>query len=131
MLQAAIRERRWRRRRFHFGSMTVLVGVLVPGMTLLGAGAISAGAMTSWLDGGGWLPLAATMAGGGACAALVFLRGWGVALGMVTFGLLFMGLVATMRGTLAILLPAMPGLVALFVMAGALVGHLTTLEEGD
>lgn len=131
LVQAAIRERRWRQRRIRYAIMTVLMGMAVPGVSLLGAGAISAEGIGSWLAVAGWWPLLLTVVGGGGAAGLVFWRGWGVALGMMTFGLLFMLLVAVTRGVLGSLLPAMPGLVALFVAAGALVGHLTSVEDGD
>lgn len=131
LVHEAIRARRWRSRRTRYAVLTVLMGMFVPSVSLLAAGAISGGSMAGWIEHVGWLPLLMTVFGGAAGAGLVFLRGWGVALGMITFGALFMLLVAITRSALGSLLPAMPGLVALFVMAGALVGYLTVMEDGD
>ena len=39
--------------------------------------------------------------------------------------------VALNQARLGTLIVAMPGLVALFVVAGALVGYLVSMEEGD
>jgi hypothetical protein len=127
----AIRLQRWRRRRRRYLVAVLAVGTAMPALSLLLAGSISAGRLTDWLARGGWPPLLLTVVAGGAGAALVFTRGWGVALGMLTYGGAFMLLVALLRGVLGGLVPAMPGLVAFFVMTGALVGHLTALEDGD
>ncbi len=131
LVQEAIRARRWRIRRTRYAVATVLMGIAVPSASLLAAGSISGGNMAAWIERGGWLPLMVTVCGGAAGAGLVFVRGWGVALGMITFGALFMLLIAITSSVLGSLLPAMPGLVALFVMAGALVGYLTAMEDGD
>jgi hypothetical protein len=130
-VQDGIRTRRWRQRRLGYGLLTVGAGIAVPAMSLALAGTISAGGLWPWLTQAGWLPLSLSALGGAAGALLVFLRGWGVALGMITFGVLFMLLVAVTRAMIGELLPAMPGLVAFFVATGGLVGHLTVLEEGD
>lgn len=127
----AVRVRRWRQRRIGYGLLTVTTGIVVPSISLMVAGAISADGFWNWIARSGWLPLVITSFGGAAAALLVFLRGWGVSLGMISFGVLFAVLVAITRAVLGGLLPAMPGLVALFVCGGALVGYLTLLEEGD
>jgi hypothetical protein len=128
---AAVRARSWRRRRTAYGLATVAAGVVVPVGSLSVAGSVSAGGFWNWIALSGVSPLLMTGIGGALAASLVFLRGWGVSLGMITFGVLFALLVAMGRAVLGELLPAMPGLVALFVATGALVGHLTVLEEGD
>ncbi|HEX3135180.1 MAG TPA: hypothetical protein VHX44_16565 [Planctomycetota bacterium] len=128
-VQDAMRARRWRQRRLGYGVVTVSAGIVVPVVGLALAGSVSAGGLWPWLTQVGWLPLLLTALGGTAGALLVFLRGWGVALGMITFGVLFMLLVAVTRAAIIGLLPAMPGLVAFFVATGGLVGHLTTVEE--
>jgi hypothetical protein len=127
----AVRLRRWRERRLRYALVTVTAGLLMPTVSMLMAGGAAAGGIVIWITHGGWLPLLITGVGGALAALLVFLRGWGVSLGMITFGGLFILLVVVTRAALGALLPAMPGLVALFVSAGGLVGYLTLLEEGD
>lgn len=127
----AVRLRRWRQRRISYGLLTVGAGIVVPSISLIMAGSISAEGFWNWIAHSGWLPLVITSVGGASAALVVFLRGWGVSLGMICFGVLFAVLVVVSRAVLGALLPAMPGLVALFVIAGALVGYLTTLEEGE
>lgn len=111
--------------------MTMVIGVGGPSISLALAGAIAAGSFGNWITVGGYIPLVITMVGGLVGALLVFLRGWGVSLGMITYGVLFIMLISITRSVSGNLLPAMPGLVALFVSSGALVGYLTMLEEGD
>jgi hypothetical protein len=130
-LADAVRLRRWRQRRIGYLLVTALVGVIGPSGSLAVAGTIDAGSFWNWIATSGWSPLLITVSGGLVGALLVFLRGWGVSLGMITFGVLFMLLVTITRSVSGGLLPAMPGLVALFVTSGALVGYFTALEDGD
>lgn len=127
----AVRLRRWRQRRIGYLLLTMLVGVGGPSSCLVVAGVIDAGSFWNWIAASGWSPLLITLVGGLAGALLVFLRGWGVSLGMITFGVLFIVLVTVTRSVSGGLVPAMPGLVALFVTTGAMVGYLTALEDGD
>jgi hypothetical protein len=126
-----IRDRRWRTRRRLYATLVMVAGASLPALSLLAAGAITGGGAWPWARGAGALPLGLTVAGGALVAGLGFVRGWGVALGMIAFGALFIGVVGITRGVLGDLLPAMPGLVSLFVVSGAVVGYLITLEEGE
>jgi hypothetical protein len=127
----AVRLRRWRQRRLGYLLLTAFVGAIGPSASLAVAGAIGAGSFWNWIATSGWSALLITVFGGLVGACVVFLRGWGVSLGMITFGVLFMLVVTITRSVSGGLLPAMPGLVALFVSSGALVGYLTLLEEGE
>jgi hypothetical protein len=125
-----ITSRRWRHRRIGYGICTVSVGSMGPALALSLASSIAHGSFAAWVSVGWWL-LGITIIGGSACSLLLFLRGWGISLGMITYALLFMSIIAIYRSAMAELLPAMPGLVCMFVSVGALVGYLTTLEEGS
>lgn len=129
--QDAIRAARWRRRRETYRVITILMGLLLPSLSLTLAGMISSGGFVGWIARAGWWPLLSTALGGAAAAALAFAAGWGVSRGMMIFGALFMVVVALNQARLGTLIIAMPGLVALFVVAGALVGYLVSMEEGD
>ena len=133
MEQAVIRERRWRIRRQWYWLVTVTAGVLIPAASVAATGAMSQGSLRSWLMISGWWPLALTALGGGLAAAVVFVRGWGVSRGMMVFGGLFVVVLMTNRTEFGFgkLIAALPGLVALFVIAGAIVGYVTSLEDGD
>lgn len=133
MEQAVIRERRWRIRRQWYCLVTVTAGIVIPAASLAAAGALSQGSLRTWLIVSGWWPLALTLLGGGLAATLVFVRGWGVSRGMMVFGGLFVVLMMTNRAEFGFgkLIAALPGLVALFVIAGAIVGYVTSLEDGD
>ena len=113
--------------------MTVTAGIVIPAASLAAAGALSQGSLRTWLMVSGWWPLALTLLGGGLAATLVFVRGWGVSRGMMVFGGLFVVLMMTNRAEFGFgkLIAALPGLVALFVIAGAIVGYVTSLEDGD
>jgi hypothetical protein len=127
--QEAIRARRWRQRREAYRVITILAGLLLPSMSLTLAGMISNDGFLRWIDRSGWWPLLITACGGGLASASAFVWGWGVARSMMLFGGLFMLVVALNQARLGTLVIAMPGLVALFVSTGALVGHLITMEE--
>ena len=129
--QDAIRARQWRQRRETYRVVTMLVGLLFPSLCLMFAGMISNGGFTNWTARAGWLPFLSTALGGLAVAALAFAAGWGVARSMMAFGALFMVVVAVNQVRLGTVVIAMPGLVCLFVTAGALVGYLTAIEEKD
>jgi len=129
--QDAIRAARWRQRRETYRVLTILMGLLVPSLSLTLAGMISNGSFVGWIDRSGWWPLVITACGGAGAAALVFACGWGIARGMLVFGALFSLVVVLNQVRLGTLVIAMPGLVALFVVAGALVGYLTVMEDGD
>lgn len=129
--QDAIRARQWRRRRETYRVVILLVGLLFPSLCLMFAGMISNGGFTTWIARAGWLPFLSTAAGGVVAAAVAFACGWGVARGMIAFGALFMLVVVVNQVRLGTVVIAMPGLVCLFITAGALVGHLTAMEEGD
>ena len=128
-----IRERRWRIRRQWYWVVTVTAGVLIPAASLVAAGAMSQGNLRTWLTLSGWWPLIVTALGGGLAAAVVFVRGWGVSRGMMVFGGLFVVVLTTNRTEFGFgkLIATLPGLVALFVIAGAIVGYVTSLEDGD
>lgn len=133
MEKAVICERRWRIRRQWYWLVTVTAGVLIPAVSLAATGAMSQGNLRTWLMVSGWWPLALTALGGGLAAAVVFVRGWGVSRGMMVFGGLFVVVLTTNRTEFGFgkLIAALPGLVALFVIAGAIVGYVTALEDGD
>ncbi len=127
--QDALRARQWRQRRETYRVLTMLVGLLMPSLCLLFAGIISNEGFTNWIARAGWWPLISTAVGGLAASALVFAAGWGIARGMMTFGALFMVVVVVNQVRLGTVVIAMPGLVCLFITAGALVGYLTAMEE--
>ncbi len=129
--QDAIRERQWRRRRETYRVVTMLVGLLFPSLCLMFAGMISNGGFANWTARAGWLPFLSTALGGLSMAALAFAAGWGISRSMMAFGALFMVVVAVNQVRLGTVVIAMPGLVCLFITAGALVGYLTAMEEGD
>ncbi len=129
--QEVIRARRWRQRRETYRVVTILVGLLLPSLSLILAGMISNNGFMGWIGRAGWWPLLTTAGGGGAAAALAFAAGWGVARSIMAFGGLFMLVVLLNQIRLGTLIVAMPGLVALFVTTGGLVGYLITMEEGD
>jgi hypothetical protein len=131
VLQDAIRARQWRRRRETYRVVTMLVGLLVPSLCLMFAGMISNGGFANWTARDGWLPFISTALGGLVVAALAFAFGWGMSRSMMAFGALFMVVVAVNQARLGTVVIAMPGLVCLFITAGALVGYLTSMEEGD
>jgi hypothetical protein len=127
--QEALRARQWRQRRETYRVLTMLVGLLFPSLCLLFAGMISNEGFTNWISRAGWWPLISTAVGGLAASALVFAAGWGIARSMMTFGVLFMVVVVVNQVRLGTVVIAMPGLVCLFITAGALVGYLTAMEE--
>lgn len=127
----ALRARQWRRRRETYRVVSLLVGMSLPSLCLTFAGMISNEGFTNWTARAGWWPLISTALGGVAAAAVVFAAGWGVARGMMAFGVLFMVVVVVNQVRLGTVIIAMPGLVCLFITAGALVGYLTAMEEGD
>lgn len=129
--QEAIRERRWRRRRETYRIITILAGLVLPSASLTLAGMIGNEGFLSWIDRAGWGPLLTTTCGGALASAVAFAGGWGVARSMMLFGALFMLVVTLNQVRLGTLVIAMPGLVALFVSIGGLVGYLITMEEGD
>jgi hypothetical protein len=131
--QDVIRERRWRIRRQWYWLVTVMAGVVIPGVSLAVAGAMSQGSLQSWLTVSGWWPLILTALGGGLAAVVVFVRSWGVSRGMMVFGGLFVVVLTINRTEFGYgkLIAALPGLVALFVIAGAIVGYVTSMEDGD
>lgn len=131
LAQDAIRARRWRQRHETYRIVTLLTGLLLPSLCLTFAGMISNEGFTNWIARAGWLPLITTASGGLAAAAVAFSAGWGVARGMMVFGALFMLVVVVNQARLGTLIIAMPGLVCLFVTAGALIGYLVAMEEGD
>ena len=127
----AVRTAQWRRRRAAYRIVTLSAGLLLPALCLSMAGIVSNGGFAAWTDRVGWLPLPMTAGGGLALAAWACAAGWGVARGMMGYGGVFMLVVVCNQARLGTLVIAMPGLVALFVCAGALVGYLVVLEEGD
>jgi hypothetical protein len=131
--QDVIRERRWRIRRQWYWLVTVTAGVVIPGVSLAAAGAMSQGSLQSWLTTSGWCPLILTVLGGGFAATVVFVRSWGISRGMMVFGGLFVVVLTVNRTEFGYgkLIAALPGLAALFVVAGAMVGYLTSMEDGD
>jgi hypothetical protein len=131
VLQDVIRARQWRRRRETYRVVTMLVGLLVPSLSLMFAGMISNGGFANWTARAGWLPFISTALGGLVVAALAFAFGWGISRSMMAFGALFMVVVAVNQARLGTVVIAMPGLVCLFITAGALVGYLTSMEEGN
>lgn len=131
LTQDALRAKQWRQRRETYRVVTMLVGLLIPSLCLTFAGMISNEGFTNWISRAGWWPLLSTALGGLAAAALAFAAGWGIARSMMTFGALFMVVVVVNQVRLGTVVIAMPGLVCLFITAGALVGYLTAMEEGD
>lgn len=131
LAQDAIRARRWRQRHETYRVVTLLTGLLFPSLCLTFAGMISNDGFSTWVARASWLPLVTTACGGLAAAAVAFSAGWGVARGMMVFGALFMLVVVVNQARLGTLIIAMPGLACLFVTAGALVGYLVAMEEGD
>jgi hypothetical protein len=124
-----IRARRWRVRRQWYWLVTVTAGMVVPAFSLAIAGAIYHGSFRDWLTSSGGMPFIVTALGGGLAAALVFVRSWGVSRGMLVFGGLFIVVLLTNRSEFGKLIAALPGLVAMFVVAGAAVGYVTTMED--
>lgn len=131
LIQDALRARQWRRRRETYRVVTMLVGLLFPSLCLTFAGMISNEGFANWIARAGWSPLISTALGGLAAATLAFAVGWGIARSMMTFGALFMVVVVVNQVRLGTVVTAMPGLVCLFITAGALVGYLIAMEEGD
>ena len=134
--QARLAEQRvsqWRRRRVLFALMTPLMGTLFPVVALLLAGGIANGTVVSWVSEGGWLTLALTVVGSAMAAVLALWRGWGIIRGMMLYAGEFSIILAVTQTTNSTinLLPAMPGLVSVFVMTGAIVGYLIVIEEGE
>jgi len=125
----AERERRWRRRRLTFAVLTPVMGTLLPVLGLLLAGSIANGSWWAWISNGGWLPLMLTVVGSITAAIIAFLNGWDIIRGMMLYGGVFIAVVAITRTSIGSLLPAMPGLVSVFVMSGAIVGYLISLED--
>ncbi len=124
-----IRARRWRVRRQWYWLVTVTAGMVLPAFSLAIAGAIYHGSFRGWLTTSGGMAFTLTALGGGLAAALVFVRSWGVSRGMLVFGGLFVGVLLTNRAEFGKLIAALPGLVAMFVVAGAAVGYVTTMED--
>ena len=124
-----IRARRWRIRRQWYWLVTVTVGMVLPAFSLAIAGAIYHGSFRGWLMTSGGMPFTLTALGGGLAAALVFVRSWGASRGMLVFGGLFVGVLLTNQTAFGKLIVALPGLVAMFVIAGAAVGYITTMED--
>ncbi len=134
--QARLAEQRasqWRRRRMLFAVVTPLMGTFFPVVALLLAGGIANGSMMSWISEGGWLTLIMTVVGSAMAALLALWRGWGIIRGMMLYaGVFSIILVVTRTANSTVnLLPAMPGLVSIFVMTGAIVGYLIVIEEGE
>ena len=124
-----IRARRWRIRRQWYWLVTVTVGMVLPAFSLAIAGAIYHGSFRGWLMTSGGMPFIVTALGGGLAAALVFVRSWGASRGMLVFGGLFIVVLLTNRSEFGKLIAALPGLVAMFVVAGAAVGYVTAMED--
>jgi hypothetical protein len=95
------------------------------------AASIASGALWVWLINYGWLPVVLSASLSLVASATIFALGWGIIRGMVIFCVIFITVVAVTRTVLGGLLPAMPGLVSIFIITGAMVGYLTALEEGD
>ena len=134
--QARIAEQRasrWRRRRMIFALTTPLMGTFFPVVALLLAGSIANGTVSSWISEGGWLTLALTVLGNVMAAVWAFWRGWGIIRGMMLYAGVFSVILAVTQTTNSTinLLPAMPGLVSVFVMTGAIVGYFIALEDGE
>jgi hypothetical protein len=66
-------------------------------------------------------------------AVWAFWRGWGIIRGMMLYAGVFSVILAVTQTTNSTinLLPAMPGLVSVFVMTGAIVGYFIALEDGE
>ena len=109
------------------------MGTLFPVVALLLAGGIANGTVVSWVSDGGWLTLALTVVGSAMAAVLALWRGWGIIRGMMLYAGEFSIILAVTQTTNSTinLLPAMPGLVSVFVMTGAIVGYLIVIEEGE
>lgn len=124
-----IRARRWRIRRQWYWLVTVGAGMVLPACSLAVAGAIFQGSFRGWLTTSGGLAFIVTALGGGLAAALVMVRSWGASRGMLVFGGLFVGVLLTNQTEFGKLIVALPGLVAMFVVTGAVIGYLTTMED--